>query len=112
VRTTPHPIRPKASRITTSKSWIWSISQNQTLNGERRKYQLGTSSFLNVVIVQRDNVTRQSAEVSALSAYARARNTLDGITGRILQKYNVSIEEAYSGKVKRPAGPIPILDQR
>src|SRR6476646_5506326 len=33
--------------------------QEQTLNGERRKYELGTSSILNVVLVQRDTPTRE-----------------------------------------------------
>lgn len=87
------------------------ILQEQTLNGERRKYQLGTSSFLNVVIVQRDLVTRQSAEVSAVSTYIRARNNLDTITGRILGKYDVHIDEAYKGVVNRPPSTLPVLDK-
>jgi outer membrane protein TolC len=75
--------------------------QEQTLNGERRKFHLGTSSFLNVVIVQRDAVARQAAEVAALNNYIRARNNLQSVTGRILKEYNVSMEEAYSGIAKR-----------
>ena len=55
--------------------------QEQTLNGERRKFQLGTSSFLNVVIVQRDAVARQAAEVAALNNYIRARNNLQAVVG-------------------------------
>lgn len=75
--------------------------QEQTLAGERRKFQLGTSSFLNVVIVQRDAVARQAAEVAALNNYVRARNNLQAVTGRILQEYNVSLEEAQSGVARR-----------
>ena len=75
--------------------------QEQTLNGERRKFHLGTSSFLNVVIVQRDAVARQAAEVAALNNYIRARNSLQAVVGRILKEHNVSMEEAYSGIAKR-----------
>jgi outer membrane protein len=75
----------------------------QTLNGERRKYQLGTSSFLNVVIVQRDTVNRELAEVNALSQYVRARTNLLDVTGGILQTYDVNLEEAKAGMVKREA---------
>ena len=46
------------------------------LAGERRKYELGTSTILNVVIVQRDTTTRELAEVDARSQYVNARNAL------------------------------------
>ena len=81
--------------------------QEQTLNGERRKYQLGTSSLLNVVIVQRDTVTRELAEVNALNQYIRARTALQQVTGQILDSYNVDMGEAQTGQVKRGATPIP-----
>ena len=76
--------------------------QEQTLNGERRKYELGTSSFLNVVIVQRDTVTRELAEVNALSQYVRSRVALQQVTGDILSVYNVDVAEALTGQVGRP----------
>ncbi|MFB3826231.1 MAG: TolC family protein [Bryobacteraceae bacterium] len=81
--------------------------QEQTLNGERRKFQLGTSSFLNVVIVQRDATARQAAEVQALNSYMRSKVNLETALGRILDEYKVSIDEAYGGTVKRePSLPI------
>jgi outer membrane protein TolC len=83
----------------------------QTLNGERTKYQLGTSSFLNVVIVQRDLVRTQLAEVSALASYIRAKVQLDGVTGQALERHNVSLLEAYSGVVKREPDLLPVLDR-
>ncbi|HWB96625.1 MAG TPA: TolC family protein, partial [Bryobacteraceae bacterium] len=86
--------------------------QDQTLHGAQRKYQLGTSSFLDVVIVQRDMVTRRQAEVTALNSYIRARTNLELMIGEILQNHNISIEEAYSGKVQRPPTPLPVLDQK
>jgi outer membrane protein TolC len=84
--------------------------QEQTLNGARRKYQVGTSSFLDVVLVQRDLVTRQSAEVAALNTYVKAKTSLEAITGEILRNHDVSLDEALAGKVNRPANPIPVLE--
>ena len=75
--------------------------QEQTFNGTRRKYELGTSSFLDVVVVQRDLVTSQAAEVNALRNYSTARNNLDLVLGRVLDAHQVDIREAATGKVKR-----------
>jgi outer membrane protein len=77
--------------------------QEQTLAGARRKYQLGTSSFLDVVITQRDTVTREVAEVNALNQYVRARVSLQQVTGSILKDYSVDLGDAESGVVKRPS---------
>jgi outer membrane protein len=75
--------------------------QEQTFAGTRRKYELGTSSFLDVVVVQRDVVTAQSSEVNALRSYSSARNNLDLVLGRVLDAHQVDISEAAAGKVKR-----------
>jgi len=75
--------------------------QEQTLNGERRKYELGTSSILNVVLVQRDTTTRELNEVEARSQYIKARTAVDQVLGRTLEAYNVDIDEARQGVVKR-----------
>jgi outer membrane protein TolC len=79
----------------------------QTLAGQRRKFQLGTSSFLDVVQVQRETVNRQSAEVQALNNYAAARVSLETQVGRLLATYNVSIEEAQTGMARREPDMIP-----
>jgi len=81
--------------------------QEETLTGARRKYEMGTSSFPDVVLVQRDLVTRKSAEVSALNAYVRARTNLETVTGEILERHNISMDEALAGKVSRPASEPP-----
>src|SRR5206468_3559162 len=59
--------------------------QEQVLAGERRKYELGTSTILNVVLVQRDTTQRQVAEVDARSQYIKARTALDNVLGRTLE---------------------------
>jgi len=81
--------------------------QEQTLAGEQRKYELGSESFLNVVIVQRDTVTRQLAEVDALDQYVRARTNLAQMLGTILQDNNVDLGEARRGEVGREPDVIP-----
>jgi outer membrane protein TolC len=75
--------------------------QEQTFAGTRRKYELGTASFLDVVVVQRDVVTSQSSEVNALRSYVSSRTNLDLVLGRVLDTYNVDIREAAAGKVRR-----------
>ncbi len=86
--------------------------QDQSLNGEKRKYELGSSTFLNVLIVQRDAVARELAETQAMSQYAKARINLEQVTGRILKAYNVDIEDAVTGVVKRDPDLIPVLDKQ
>ena len=73
----------------------------QTLAGERRKYQLGTSAFLNVVIVQREMVNRRAVEAQALNSYVNARTNLEFSVGRVLEAYRISMEEAYTGVARR-----------
>jgi outer membrane protein TolC len=86
--------------------------REQTLNAERKKYTLGASSLLNVIIAQRDLATGQFAEVNALSTYARARNQMNFVTGQTLEAHEVNIEEARTGLVSAPAAMLPILDPK
>jgi outer membrane protein TolC len=86
--------------------------QEQTLAGERRKYELGTSSILNVVLVQRDTTTRQLAEVNALNQYVHARTALQQVLGTILEDHNVDLEDAKTGVVKREPDLIPAVSQQ
>jgi outer membrane protein len=81
--------------------------QEQTFAGTRRKYELGTASFLDVVLVQRDVVNAQSSEVNALRNYSAARNNLNLVLGRMLDANHVDIEQAVTGKVKHPPSPLP-----
>jgi len=85
--------------------------QEQTLAGERRKYELGTSTILNVVIVQRDTTNAQVAEVEALRQYIDSRTALEQVLGRTLENYNVSMDEAQHGVVGREPDLIPAVGQ-
>jgi hypothetical protein len=83
--------------------------QEQTFNGTRRKYELGTATILDVVITQRDTTARELAEVSARSQYIRARLNLQNILGSILKDYDVDIAQAKDGVIGREPDPIPAI---
>jgi outer membrane protein TolC len=83
------------------------ILQEQTVDAEQKKYALGASTIYNVILAQRDLATAQSAEVTAMSAYSRARVEMDRATGQTLTNNNVSLAEAFQGVVNRPPSPIP-----
>jgi outer membrane protein TolC len=83
--------------------------QEQTLAGTQRKYELGTSTILDVVITQRDTTTRELQEVDARSQYNRARTNLQSILGTVLTDYQVDIEQAKTGVVGREPDPIPAV---
>ncbi|MCZ2075197.1 MAG: TolC family protein [Bryobacteraceae bacterium] len=73
--------------------------QEQSLEAEREKYAVGVSTNFLVIQYQRDLAEAQSAEVAALADYAKARATLDRVTGGILERYGISIVEAYRGRI-------------
>jgi outer membrane protein TolC len=85
--------------------------EEQTLDAEQKKYALGASTIYNVIQIQRDLATTQGNEVTAESNYIKARNSLDFVTGQILQVNKIDVDEAYKGQVSRPPTPIPVLDQ-
>ena len=81
--------------------------QEQTANGTRRKYDLGTATILDVVITQRDTTTRELSEVQARNQYIHARVNLQSVLGSVLEDYGVNIDEAKTGVVGREADLIP-----
>jgi outer membrane protein len=99
----------KQARVAYDNAVQSRVLQEQTLNGEKRKYELGTSTILNVVIVQRDTTTRALAEVDAKNQYIRSRNALFQVLGTTLDVYGVDIDEAKSGTVKREPDLIPAV---
>jgi outer membrane protein len=83
------------------------ILQEQTLDAEQKKLALGASTIFNVILIQRDLATAQSAEVSALGTYAKSKVQMDTATGQTLDTYGVKIEEAFRGQVSRGPSPMP-----
>jgi outer membrane protein len=84
--------------------------EEQTLDAEQKKFALGASTSYNVIQIQRDLATSLGNEVVAESNYIKARNSLDFVTGQILQINKIDVDEAYKGQVSRPPTPIPVLD--
>jgi outer membrane protein TolC len=76
--------------------------QAQSLDAEREKFAVGVSTNFVVIQYQRDLVQAQSTEIAALADYANARAALDRATGRLLEKYGVSIVEALQGRMSTP----------
>jgi outer membrane protein TolC len=81
--------------------------QQQTLDAEQKKLELGASTIYNVILDQRDLVTAESSQVAAAAAYSKARVELDRATGQLLDNNNISLDEAITGIVSRPPAPIP-----
>lgn len=72
----------------------------QTLDAEQKKYNLGASTYLAVLQDERDLATAESALVSSMTQYAKARVQLDRDTAQTLDRYNIKIDEAVTGQIK------------
>ena len=70
-------------------------------DAEQKRFRLGASTPYNVTLQQRDLITAQSAEVSALVSYTSARIALDQTLGATLEVNHVLIDQARSGQVER-----------
>src|SRR5579871_466222 len=81
--------------------------QEQTVDAEQKKLALGASTSYNVILTQRDLVTAESNVVVAEGAYAKAKVEMDRATGQTLTNNNISMDEAFRGRVSRPADRIP-----
>lgn len=85
------------------------VLEQQTLDADRQRRAAGMATVYQVIQTERDFVSAEANEVSALCQYAQAQLDLDRATGQILSKYHVSMEEARSGRVA--ASPASLLDE-
>jgi outer membrane protein TolC len=69
----------------------------QTLDAEQKKYQLGASTLFNVVSDQNTLAAAASAEVRARVNLAEAKVNFDRAMARTLEVYNITISDAKSG---------------
>ena len=83
------------------------LLQIQTVEAEQKKLEMGVSTTYNVILTQRDLTTAESNLVAAASAYSKAKVEMDRATGQTLYNNNVSLDEAFKGKVSRPPSAIP-----
>ena len=82
--------------------------QSQSLEAEREKFRVGVSTNFLVIQYQRDLVQAQSAEIAALADYAKARAALDRAVGRLLDRNDISIVEAFTGRMSTPPSKLPV----
>ena len=72
----------------------------QTLDAEQKKYNLGASTYLSVLQDERDLAQAESNLVSAETNYAKSRVALDKDTAQTLERNNIKIDEAVTGKIQ------------
>jgi outer membrane protein len=73
----------------------------QTLDAEQKKYQLGASTLFNIVSDQNTLASAASAEVRARVNLAEAKVNFDRAMGRTLEVYNITIADAKSGQTPK-----------
>ncbi len=71
----------------------------QTLDAEQKKYNLGASTYLAVLQDERDLSASESALVTAMTNYAKARVQLDKDTAQTLERNNIKLDEAVTGQI-------------
>ena len=81
--------------------------QEQTLDAEQKKYNLGASTIFQVVQAQRDLANARTNVIATQNEYANARINLDRSTGHTLTAHSISVAEAFDGVVSRRPDPIP-----
>ncbi|HLW55477.1 MAG TPA: TolC family protein [Candidatus Angelobacter sp.] len=72
----------------------------QTLDAEQKKYNLGASTYLNVLSDERDLAQSESNLVSAMTNYAKSKVQLDRDTAQTLPNLNIKLDEATTGEIK------------
>ena len=87
------------------------ILQEKTLDAEQKKLNLGASTIFEIVQVQRDLAFSRTDEIRAQNNYIKARIGLDLSTGQTLEKSNISIDEAFDGRVDKRPDPLPTESQ-
>jgi outer membrane protein TolC len=71
----------------------------EALAAEKEKVDVGASTTFYVIQCQRDLAAAQSAEISAMANYTKARTAFHRALGTTLSEYGVEIEDARQGKV-------------
>ena len=81
----------------------------QVMEAEQKKLEVGISTPYDVVLRQRDLVTAQQAELTAVSNYAKALVEMDRASGTLLDRNNIELEDAHLGIITHmPAPPFRV----
>jgi outer membrane protein len=73
----------------------------QTLDAEKKKYQLGASTSYNVILRSRDLTTAQGNELRAKANLQEAEVAYEKALGRTLERNNITIADAKKGQTSR-----------
>lgn len=85
--------------------------QEEALDAEQKRYNLGASTIFQVVQAQRDLANARTNVIATQNEYANAQINLDRSTGHTLTAHNISIAEAYEGVVTKRPDPLPASAQ-
>ncbi len=77
------------------------VLQEQTLDAEQKKYQLGASTIFFVIQAQRDLAAAQSVELRALVDLVKSKVEYERALGRTLEANRISVADAKSGEVPK-----------
>ncbi len=89
------------ARVTVAAAAKTRDLDQQTLDAEQKKYQLGASTLFNLVSDQNTLASAASAEVRARVNLAEAKVNFDRAMGRTLEVYNITIADAKSGQTPK-----------
>ncbi len=81
--------------------------QEEALDAEQQRYQVGASTTYLVIQEQRDLAQARTTEVVTEGNYAKARAALDRAIGQTLNTYGISMDEAYRGQISKAPSPPP-----
>ncbi|HJY85214.1 MAG TPA: TolC family protein [Candidatus Acidoferrales bacterium] len=76
------------------------ILQEQTLDAEQKKFQLGASTIFFVIQAQRDLATAQDAEIRALVDLLKSKIDFERALGRTLEVNRITIADAKGGRMQ------------
>jgi outer membrane protein TolC len=79
----------------------------RTFDIKRQEQQLGAGSNFETLTAEHDLAIASSTLASAETAYEKSRVLLYSQTGQTLKRLGISIDEARSGIVTKPASPLP-----
>ena len=82
--------------------------REKMLDGEEQKFRLGYSDTFKVVQRQRSLAQSRAAQILTRNEFVIERTNLDEVTGQTLAANNISIDEAYDGRVSKRPDPIPV----
>jgi outer membrane protein TolC len=89
--------------------------QQETLDDEQKKFELGTSTDFIVIQYESNLLTAQGNELQAKVGLLEAIVSFNQALGRTLQVHNISISDATSGHVARvpliPGTPVPPVQE-